>query len=92
MAGCSLLPLIAGTLASLLLAGTAQAQVTNVTNNTSTPIHGAGHDYVKMLSETVNPSNGSLSLRIQVPTPGGRGLSYPFGGWPTHWARKKPSS
>jgi len=29
----------------------ASAQIENVTNSTSTPIPGAGHDYIKMLSE-----------------------------------------
>jgi hypothetical protein len=54
------------------------AQTTAVTNETSTPVEGAGHDYIKMLSETVNPANGSVSIRIQTPTPAGRGLSVPF--------------
>ena len=54
------------------------AQITNVTDTQSTPIEGVGHDYIKMLSETVNPSNGSLSLRIEVPMPKGRGISLPF--------------
>jgi hypothetical protein len=54
------------------------AQITNVDNTTSTPIPGAGHDYIHLLSETVNPSNGSVSLRIQFPMPKGRGLSLPF--------------
>ena len=27
-------------------------QITNVTNDTITPIEGAGHDYIKMMSET----------------------------------------
>jgi hypothetical protein len=31
-----------------------------------------------MLSETVNPANGSVSLRIQVPIPKGRGITIPF--------------
>ena len=53
-------------------------QITNVTNDTSTPIPGAGHDYFKLLNETVNPANGSLSLRIGVPMPPGRRLTVPF--------------
>jgi len=61
-----------------LSASAARSQITNVTNTTSTPIPGAGHDYIQMLSETVNPGNGSVSLRIQVPTPSGRALSLPF--------------
>lgn len=56
----------------------AWAQMTAVTNSTSTPIEGAGHDYIKMLSETVDPANGSLSVRIQAPVPPGRGFTLPF--------------
>ena len=44
----------------------ASGQITSVTNQTSTPIQGAGHDYIKMLSETVNPSNGSASIRERI--------------------------
>jgi hypothetical protein len=63
---------------SVFAAPRAYSQITDVTNTTSTPIPGAGHDYIKALSETVSPSNGSVSLRIQVPTPPGRRLSLPF--------------
>ena len=59
-------------------APTAQCQILSVGDDTSTPIPGAGHDYIKMLSETVNPANGSVSIRIQTPTPTGRGISLPF--------------
>jgi hypothetical protein len=55
-----------------------QAQVTAVTDQTSTPIPGAGHGYIQLLNETVNPANGSVSLRLNVPTPAGRGLNIPF--------------
>lgn len=67
-------------LASLLLflASLAFGQITNVTDDQSTPIPGAGHDYIHMLTETVNPANGSVSLRIQVPVPMGRRLTLPF--------------
>lgn len=63
---------------SFLVAPATEAQITAVTDDTSTPIEGAGHDYIKMLSETVNPANGSVSLRLQVPTPKGRGITIPF--------------
>jgi hypothetical protein len=53
-------------------------QVTTVTNDTATPIPGSGHDYIKMLSETVNPANGSVSLRIELPVIKGRQLTLPF--------------
>src|SRR5260370_17513228 len=63
---------------SLCFALRARAQVANVGDDTSAPIPGVGHDYIKMLSETVVPSNGSASLRIGVPIPKGRGLTLPF--------------
>ncbi len=56
----------------------AWGQFTSVNNATSTPIPGSGHDYIEMLAETVNPSNGSLSLRFQVPIPTGRQFNLPF--------------
>jgi hypothetical protein len=56
----------------------AQAQVTAITNTTSTPFPGAGHDYIQLLSETVSPANGAVSLRLSIPTPPGRQLPVPF--------------
>jgi hypothetical protein len=53
-------------------------QLTNVTGDQAPPIEGAGHDYIKMLNETVNPGNGSVSIRISVPVPPGRGITVPF--------------
>jgi hypothetical protein len=63
----------------LLVPAAVRAQITNIGDDTSVPISGVGHDYIKMLDETVNPANGSVSLRIQVPVPKGRGLTIPFG-------------
>ena len=54
------------------------AQITSVSDPTSTPIPGVGHDYIKLLSETVNPASGSLSVRVSVPVPPGRKLTTPF--------------
>ena len=62
----------------LLVAIPCRAQVSRITNETATPVPGAGHDYIKFLSETVNPANGSVSVRIQIPTPKGRVLTIPF--------------
>jgi len=56
----------------------ARAQMMTVGDDTSTPIEGAGHNYLKALSETVNPANGSVSLRIALPIPRGRGIMLPF--------------
>jgi RHS repeat-associated protein len=62
----------------LFLNSPLRAQITSVSNSTSTPTQGVGHDYIKLLNETVNPANGSVSLRIQVPIPPGRRLTVPF--------------
>jgi len=66
------------TLVALFAGPYSLAQITNVTNSTSTPTPGVGHDYIGMLGETVNPANGSLSVRINLPVPKGRGLTLPF--------------
>jgi len=40
---------------------------------------GVGHDYLRMLDETVNPANGALSLRITAPVPKQRGeVNFPY--------------
>ena len=57
---------------------TARAQLTNVSDDQAAPIPGVGHDYIHSLSETVNPADGSLSARINVPMPKGRALTVPF--------------
>jgi YD repeat-containing protein len=54
------------------------AQTGNLGDAVQHPIPGAGHDYIHMLNETVNPENGSLNIKISLPTPSGRGLSLPF--------------
>ncbi len=46
--------------------------------STFVPVPGVGHDYIKALSETVDPASGSVSLRISVPIPKSRGLTVPF--------------
>lgn len=48
-----------------------------VTNATQTPIEGVGHDYIHDLSETVNPQNGQVSIRIAGPAPHERGQNLP---------------
>lgn len=65
-------------LAALFFCSVTPAQIETVTNSTSTPTAGSGHDYWRLLSETVNPANGSVSLRIGTPVPPGRKLSVPF--------------
>jgi hypothetical protein len=55
-----------------------QAQTTTLTEQTATPVPGAGHDYIHLLSDTVNPGTGTVSVRISPPMPKGRGLNLPF--------------
>jgi hypothetical protein len=52
-------------------------QVTNVTNGQQFPTPGVGHDYIGTINEVVTPANGSLSIRIPLPAPPGRGVSLP---------------
>ena len=63
---------------TLACSSVAFAQFPVVTNPTATPIPGAGHDYLKGPSETVNPESGSVSIRIPVIMPPGRGITLPF--------------
>jgi len=63
---------------ALSLAPSLVAQITNLDNTTMPPTPGVGHDYIKMLGETVNPASGSVSIRIDLPIPKGRGLEVPF--------------
>jgi RHS repeat-associated protein len=63
---------------AILFTETAPCQILNVGDDTSTPVEGSGHDYIKMLSETVDPGSGSVSVRIQTPMAKGRGITLPF--------------
>src|SRR3984885_11332984 len=56
----------------------AAGQISDVTNVTSTPIPGVGHDYLHDMNEIVNPANGSVSIRIAAPTPHERGMNFPI--------------
>jgi len=72
------LPLLTAVLAISLWASVAQGQITSVTNATSTPIPDAGHEYIGMLNETVNPAMGSVSIRLNLLMPKGLGITVPF--------------
>jgi RHS repeat-associated protein len=54
-----------------------EAQVPDLTNLTATPLPGA-HHYMGNLSETVNPANGAVSVRVGTLAPAGRKMSIPF--------------
>ena len=55
-----------------------QGQSVNIGDDVARPIPGVGHDYIKGLNETVNPANGSLSVKIDLPVPRARGITLPF--------------
>jgi hypothetical protein len=59
-----------------------QAQVPSVGGEMAPPIRGVGHHYLGMssdlLTETVNPATGSVSVSISLPTPPSRGFTFPF--------------
>ncbi|HEY2547184.1 MAG TPA: RHS repeat-associated core domain-containing protein [Candidatus Acidoferrum sp.] len=70
---------LAFVIAFILRVPTAHAQFPSpVNNDTRTPVPGSGHDYIKMLTETVDPSSGSLSVHISTPVPPSRGITIPF--------------
>ncbi len=54
------------------------AQLPQAGDTTSPPTPGVGHDYIHAPVETVNPANGSVSIRIPVRIPSGRELTIPL--------------
>lgn len=64
---------------SLFLASACWAQIPQASDTTSTPVPDAGHDYLHSPLATVNPANGSVSIRIPVRIPAGRELTLGFG-------------
>ena len=49
-----------------------------VTGETAVPIPGVGHDYLHLLSETVDPSTGSVNINLAFPIPKSRSITLPF--------------
>ncbi len=67
------------TVTTLTPAVIGQAPLMSSANDlTQAPVPSSGHDYQQLLGETVNFSNGSVSLKINFPTPRSRGFSIPF--------------
>lgn len=59
-------------------ASNAQTSSGTVNGETATPIPNVGHDYIHMLSETIDPSTGSVNLHIAFPVENSRGLTLPL--------------
>ena len=55
-----------------------EAQVLDPVTAQQEPVPGAGHSYIGMGVETVNPADGSLSFNLPLQTPTGRQLNFPF--------------
>jgi hypothetical protein len=63
---------------TLCLTPLAFAQIPPRSDTTSTPLPGTGHDYLQGPVDTLSPQNGSLSIRIPVIMPPGRGVTLSF--------------
>lgn len=66
------------TAATLFITSLCWAQLPQAGDTTSPPTPGVGHDYIHSPVETVNPANGSVSIRIPVRIASGRELTIPF--------------
>lgn len=69
--------LILFTLVLALGAGPLIAQIASVSGITSTPLTSTNRSYLGSLNEIVDPSTGSLSIRIAAPAPYERGPNLP---------------
>lgn len=56
-----------------------RCQVIDPVSAAQEPISGAGHHYIGVGAETVNPADGSVSFDLPIRTPTGRQLTLPFG-------------
>ena len=65
-------------LMALVLSKHCSAQVIDPVTAQQQPIPGAGHNYIGIGSETVNPADGSISFDLPIQPPAGRLLSFPF--------------
>lgn len=68
----------AAALVFLCLLPDAGAQITQLTDMTTPPAQGVGHNLINLLAETVNPATGQVSVHIDIPMPPGRGFTLPF--------------
>jgi hypothetical protein len=58
--------------------GTTWAQIKSVTADQAPPKPNAGHDYIKLMNETVSPSVGAVDITIATGTPAGREIGVPL--------------
>ena len=66
----------------------AWSQITTVTADQAPPVPHAGHDYIKLMNETVVPATGAVNLKFGVSAPPGRDITVPFAfGYDSNGAR-----
>jgi len=53
-------------------------QITTVTADQAPPVQGAGHDYIRLMNETVSPAAGAVNIQIDALVPNGREIGVPF--------------
>ena len=70
--------LVACVVGTISLAVAQGPNINSITASTATPKPGDGHDYIHLLTETVSPASGNLSIRFQFPIPSGRGIAPPY--------------
>jgi RHS repeat-associated protein len=61
----------------IMIFGSQLVTEAQITGTSATPLLNTGHDYLNDLNEIVDPSSGSLSIRIATPAPNERGVNIP---------------
>ena len=62
----------------LLAVPSALAQIPDPVAAVEVPTPGSDHNFIGSATETVNPADGSLNFDLPLPTPPGRGISFPL--------------
>ena len=70
--------LFVGLSLAVIFTASSHAQTVLLDNTTAPPTEGVGHDFIKMLNETVNPANGAVTIHIELPVPEARGVQLPI--------------
>jgi RHS repeat-associated protein len=64
---------------AISLSGSLYSQVPDPTFSAEAPVAGAGHHYIGVGAETVNPADGTLTFDLPLEPPNGRQVSMKFG-------------
>src|SRR5689334_2632710 len=58
--------------------GISWGQIKTVTADQAPPVPHAGHDYIKLMNETVSPAVGAVDVNVAIDAPPGREIGVPF--------------